>query len=67
MRDPREVCVLDAEHTAERERAKSALGVTRTGENCGHRALKTRPLPSVGNMPAYMYNVSMSRIKPLVR
>ena len=26
MRDPREVCVLDTEHTAERERANSALG-----------------------------------------
>ena len=51
MRDPREVCVLVTEHTAERERAKSALGVTRTGENCGRRVLKTRPLPSVGNMP----------------
>ena len=51
MRDPREVYILDTEHTAERERAKSALGVTHTGENCGRRVLKTRPLPSVGNMP----------------
>lgn len=51
MRDPREVYILDTEHTAERERAKSALGVTRTGENCGRRVLKARPLPSSGNMP----------------